>query len=261
MEMKLFDTHAHLDDEAFDSNRREVVQRSIDAGVATILAVGCTADSSRQCVALAEEFSAVFAAVGIQPNYTHEAQPEDWQTVRELAGHARVIAVGETGLDRYWDYAPFDLQEDYFDRHIRLSQQTGLPFIVHMRDCGDDIVRMLQAARKRGPLAGVMHSFTGDQQLAEQCLELGLYISFAGMATFKKSNDLRAVAAEIPADRILVETDSPYLSPHPFRSQRPNEPAMVVHTAKCLAEVRGVSLEAFAEQTTANAKRLFRIDS
>lgn len=255
--MQLFDTHAHLDDESFDSDRAAVVQRAIDAGVETILAVGCTAESSRQCVALAEEFAAVYAAVGIQPNYTHEAKPRDWDVVCELAKHPRVVALGETGLDRYWDYAPFDLQEDFFDRHIRLSQETGLPFIVHMRDCGDDIVRMLSAASVRGELNGVMHSFTGDETLARQCLELGLFISFAGMATFKKSNELRAVAKMIPENRILVETDSPYLSPHPYRSKRPNEPAMVVHTASCLAEVRGVSLENFAKTTTENALRLF----
>lgn len=257
--MSLFDTHAHLDDEAFDEIRGEVVQRAIEAGVKTMLAVGCTAESSKKCVALAQEFPQVYAAVGVQPNYTHEAVPADWETICELARHERVIAIGETGLDRYWDYAPFEMQEDWFDRHIRLSQETGLPFIVHMRDSGVDIVRMLTAARERGPLSGVMHSFTGDEKLAQQCLELGLYISFAGMVTFKKSNDLRTVAATIPADRILVETDSPYLSPHPHRSKRPNEPAMVVHTANCLAETRGESPESFADLTTTNAKALFQL--
>jgi TatD DNase family protein len=149
------------------------------------------------------------------------------------------------------------LQQEYFDRHLRLSQQRDVPFIVHMRDCGDEIVAMLRTAHDRSPLRGVMHSFTGDEALAEQCLELGLYISFAGMVTYKKSDELRRVAASIPDDRLLIETDSPYLSPHPKRGQRPNEPALVVHTAECLAEVRGASLESLAEQTTENARRLF----
>ncbi|MCA9208361.1 MAG: TatD family hydrolase, partial [Planctomycetales bacterium] len=166
---------------------------------------------------------------------------------------------GETGLDRYWDHTPFDVQEDYFDRHLRLSQQTGLPFIVHMRDCGDDVLRMLRVASERSTLAGVMHSFTGDLALAQACLELGLYISFAGMVTYKKSDELRQIAAAIPADRLLLETDSPYLSPHPKRGHRPNEPALLAHTADCLADVRGVSVEQLAAETTANARRLFRL--
>jgi TatD DNase family protein len=151
------------------------------------------------------------------------------------------------------------LQQDFFDRHLRLSQQVHLPFIVHMRNCGAEILSTLREARSRGALLGVMHSFTGDAELAGQCIELGLYISFAGMVTFKKSDDLRAIAATIPSDRILIETDSPYLSPHPKRSQRPNEPALLVHTAACLAETRGVKLDEFAVQTTSNAIRLFGI--
>jgi TatD DNase family protein len=171
----------------------------------------------------------------------------------------RVVAIGETGLDRYWDFTPFDIQQDYFDRHLRLSQQHGLPFIVHMRDCDEDILIMLREARQRGPLNGVMHSFTGSQAMADECREMDLYISFAGMVTYKKSTDLRAIAASIPEDRILIETDSPYLSPEPVRKIKRNEPAHVMHTASCLADVRGTTLEAFAAATTANAKRLFSL--
>ena len=165
--------------------------------------------------------------------------------------------MGETGLDRYWDFCPFGLQQDYFDRHIRLSQKTGIPFVVHMRECEQDILNMLIEAEKRGPLSGVMHSFTGAQAMAEKCLELGMYISFAGMLTFKKIESLRQVAATIPLDRILLETDSPYLSPHPWRSKRPNQPAYMVHTAECLANVKEMQLQTLAAHTVENTYRLF----
>lgn len=258
----LIDTHAHLDDESFDDIRDEVVARATSAGVSAMICVGTTLPASEKCVSLARHYPPLFAAVGIQPNYVSQADPGDWDAVVALAASdAKIVALGETGLDRYWDYAPFDQQQDYFDRHLRLSQDTALPFIVHMRDCGDDIVAMLQEAHGRAPLRGVMHSFTGDLALAQQCLDLGMFISFAGMVTYKKSDDLREVAAAIPADRILVETDSPYLSPLPHRGQRPNEPALMIHTARCIAEARGETEEAFAAVTTANARRLFsRLD-
>jgi TatD DNase family protein len=255
--MQLFDTHAHLDQPEFDDDRAEVVARASEAGVANIVAIGISAETSVACVKLAKEFAGVHAAVGLQPNYLAESKPGDWDRIVAMLDEPGIVAIGETGLDRYWDFTPFEMQQDYFDRHIRLSQDRGLPFIVHMRDCDEDILVMLREAKKRGPLSGVMHSFTGSQAMADECLAMGLYISFAGMVTYKKSNDLRAIAARVPADRILVETDSPYLSPEPVRKIKRNEPAHVGHTAACLAEVRGVTLEEFAAQTTANAKRLF----
>ena len=256
--MLLFDTHAHLDQGEFDDDRAEVVSRARAAGVAEITAIGTSAPTSAHCVELAAKYDGIYAAVGIQPNYVAEAAADDWDCVLRLIDRPGVVALGETGLDRHWDFAPFDLQQDYFDRHLRLSEECGLPFVVHMRDCDADIIQMLRDAHSRGPLAGVMHSFTGSADMATECLEMGLYISFAGMVTFKKSDELRAVAASIPADRILIETDSPYLSPHPVRSQRRNEPANLLHTATCLADVRETTLEDFADQTTANARRLFR---
>jgi TatD DNase family protein len=255
---QFFDTHAHLDQAEFDDDRAKILARAREAGVTAIVAVGTTADSSQVCAELAAAEEGVYAAVGIQPNYCAQAAEGDWPRVLDLVGRPRVVAVGETGLDRHWDYTPFDVQQDYFDRHLRLSQQTGLPFIVHTRESDADVLAMLREARLRGPLTGVMHSFTGASETAAECLELGLYISFAGMVTFKKSDALRAIAKAIPQDRILIETDSPYLSPHPLRGQR-NEPARLVHTAECLARERGVSLDEFAAQTTANARRLFRL--
>lgn len=255
----LFDTHAHLDDEQFDDVREQIVDRAVAGGVRHIVCVGTTADASEKCLRIAAEFPAVYAAVGIQPNYCAETTQGDWDRIVELAKSSKAVAIGETGLDRYWDHCPFDLQQDYFDRHIRLSQETGQPFIVHMRDCVDDILAMLRDARSRGPLDGVMHSYTGELAEAEECLDLGLHISFAGMVTFKKSDELRSVAAAIPADRIMIETDAPYLSPHPKRGTRPNEPSLVVHTAQCIAAVRNVQLEEFCQQTHDNAMRFFKL--
>jgi TatD DNase family protein len=252
----MIDTHCHLDQDEFRDDVDAVLDQARGAGVETLLVVAVSAASSETILNKFAGRPGVFAAVGIHPNYTHQAQPGDWDRVAALVDRPHVVALGETGLDRHWDYAPFDLQQDYFDRHIRLSQQTGLPFIVHTRDCEADVMAMLEAARRRGPLTGVMHSFTGGPQTAARCIELGMYISFAGMITFKKSDELRRTATTIPADRILIETDSPYLSPHPLRGKR-NEPANLVHTARTVAEARGVPLDEFARQTSENARRLF----
>jgi TatD DNase family protein len=255
----LVDTHAHLDQDDFATDRQDVIQRAHEAGIQIIIAIGVDAASSQAVIELAATYAGVFAAVGIQPNYCGEAQSGDWDRVVELCSQPRVVAIGETGLDRYWDRSPFDVQQDYFDRHLRLAQERDLPFVVHTRESDADVLQMLREARARRPLRGVMHSFTGTAETAAECVALGLYISFAGMVTFKKSDDLRRVAATVPTDRILVETDSPYLSPHPLRGKR-NEPANVVHTARVLADARGEAFGEFATQTTANAKRLFQLD-
>jgi TatD DNase family protein len=257
---ELIDTHAHLDDEQFAAELPAVIERARAAGVSTMLAIGTDVASSVSSVRLAAEYPQVFAVVGIQPNHVAEAQPGDWDRIVELAGAPKVVGLGETGLDRYWDYAPLELQQDYFARHLQLSQERDLPFVVHTRESDADVLAMLREAAERGALRGVMHSFTGTAETAAECVALGMYISFAGMVTFKKSDKLRAVAATIPADRLLVETDSPYLSPHPLRGKR-NEPAHVLHTATCLAETRGVPLATLAAETTANARRLFRLPS
>src|SRR5688500_11687316 len=256
--ISFFDTHAHLADEHLAADIAGVIERAKAAGVTRMLAVGTTAANSRQCLELARRHEGIWSSAGIHPNHAGEAQPHDWDEIVRLAGEDKVVALGETGLDLYWKDVPLPLQQEYFDRHIRLSQQTGLPLVIHLRETATEILAMLRAARQRGPLRGVMHSFTGNAEEAAAFLSLGLFISFAGMVTFKKSDDLRAVAKTIPADRILVETDSPYLSPEPFRGKRPNDPARVVHTAECLAQVRGVSLAELAQQTTANAQTLFQ---
>jgi TatD DNase family protein len=256
--VKLFDTHAHLDNEQFDDDRDGVIERAIAAGVQRMCVVGCTPESSLAgCELVARYPDNLRASVGIQPNYVAAAMPPWMDEIIELSKRPEVVAIGETGLDCYWQDSPLDLQRSYFDEHIQLSIDTGKPLIIHMRDSGEEIRQALAPFASQGPLRGIMHSFTGDIALAEAFLEFGLHISFAGMLTYKKSVELRHVAARIPENRLLIETDSPYLSPEPHRAKRPNEPARLVHTAKCLAETRGVGPEHLAEITFENASRLF----
>jgi TatD DNase family protein len=254
----LIDTHAHLDDDKFAGDLAGVVDRARQAGVTIIISIATTAASTRACLEIAGRFGdTVRASAGIHPNHAAEAGPADWDEVARLAGDARVVAIGETGLDRHWDFTPFDVQEDYFARHLALSRQLRKPVVIHCREAEADVLRMLQADHERnGPFLGVMHSFSGDLAFAQACLAMGLYISFAGMLTYKNAASLREVASRVPNERLLVETDSPYLAPVPNRGQR-NEPSYVVHTASCLADTRGMSLESLAELTTRNARQLF----
>ena len=255
----LFDTHAHLDDAQLAIDLPRVLAHAEAAGLCGIVAIGTTLESSRACAALASKHANIWSAVGIHPNMCHQSNTDQWQQIVGLAKLPQVVALGETGLDLHWDDCPFEVQQTWFAMHIELSHQTGLPLVIHMRDCEQEMLDALNKHADGGKINGIMHSFCGSQSTADQCLELGMHISFAGMVTFKKSDELRAVAKTIPDDRLLIETDSPYLSPHPKRSHRPNEPALIVHTAECLAEVRGTTVESFGELTTANAKRLFGI--
>ena len=254
----LIDTHCHLDSEAFHQDLDEVVERALSTGVQHVLTIGIDLATSQASVVLANRYDCISAVVGIQPNYAHEAKPGDWEQIVELSHHPRVVAIGETGLDKYWDFAPLDLQKEYFIRHLQYSKSSGLPFIVHCREAEAEVVETLQEQADGGTLNGVMHSFCGDVDTAAKCLELGMHISFAGMVTFRKNDSLRQVAATVPLDRLLIETDAPYLAPHPNRGKR-NEPAWVKHTAKCLADVHGISFEELAQVTSSNARRLFKL--
>ena len=260
-----FDTHAHLADEAIHLNLEEILKSAANARVERILCVGTTAASSKIGIEIAQTVRSnpqVYASVGIHPNYAHQASDEDWKKISLMSREARVVALGETGLDKHWDDCDWDTQVDNLNRHWVLSFESGLPVILHSRDCELEMLEELEKASSRfgKPLHGIMHSFVGKVSTAERCLELGLHISFAGMVTFKKAEDLREIAAIIPADKLLIETDSPYLTPEPNRGRRPNTPANVVHTAECLAKVRGCSLSEIAKLTTTNACRLFGVD-
>jgi TatD DNase family protein len=256
----LVDTHAHLDDRRLRADLQGVLARAAQEGVSQIIAIGTTAASSAGTLQLAQEHQGIFAAAGVHPNDAAKTGQQDWPLILDMIGRPGLVAIGETGLDRYWDHTPFAEQQEWFDRHLALAHDHDLPIVIHCRDCQNDIIQQLKQLGR--PVRGVMHSFTGSWDDAEVYLALGLHLSFAGMITFtnKALDALRDVAARIPLDRLLVETDSPYLTPHPFRGKL-NEPARTSLTAAKLAEVRGLRLAELAELSTANARALFRLPS
>ncbi len=255
----LVDTHTHLQEDGYVGDLPDTLARAAAVGVGTMFVVGIDRGTSEAAVTLAETHDELFAVVGVQPNYVHQTGPDDRERIVELAAHPRVVAVGETGLDHYWDHAPHDLQEEWFRWHLALSRECGKPFVVHCREAEADVVRVMQTfAEANGPLTGVMHSFAGEADTARQCLDLGLHLSFSGMVTYKKNRALLAVAADCPANRLLVETDCPYLVPTPKRGKvKRNEPAFAAFTLEKIAEARGVPAAELAAATTANARRLF----
>jgi len=256
--MEFFDSHCHLDPMRFGEALPDVLARARTAGVTRMTVIGTRAADSEAAADLAAREPGVTAAAGIHPNDVGEIEAGEWDRIERLAAAGRVTAIGETGLDWYRTGAPPDLQREYFDRHLRLAQRLSLPVVIHTRDSIRDVLDMLHDAAARGPLRAILHSFTGTPADAGEALDLGCHLGFAGMVTFRSSAALREVARTVPADRLLVETDSPFLAPEPLRGRR-NEPANVVHTARCLALARNEPLEALAAATTANARRLFGI--
>lgn len=244
----------HLQLAQFDSDRAAALERAAQAGVARMIEIGYDLDSSRAALDLAAHHASIFAAVGIQPHYAAIADQAWLDELRQLAAHPKVVAIGEIGLDYYHDRAPHDRQEHLFRAQLALARELALPVIIHCRDAQADMVRILRDAA-RGQ-AGIMHSFSGDWAYAEACLELGFLISFSGPVTFPKAADLHEVARRAPLDRILTETDSPYLSPHPLRGRR-NEPANVRLVAAQLAALRGMALDELAAAVWQNAGEVF----
>lgn len=254
--LELFDSHCHLDPMRYGSELPEVLARARAAGVTRLNVIGTRAIDSAAAADLADREEGITASAGIHPNDADDADDDEWEQVVRLVESGRVQSVGETGLDWYRDTASPERQREFFDRHIRLAQRVGLPLVIHTRESTDDVLAMLREALGRGPLTAVLHSFTGTAEQAAAALELGCFLGFAGMATFRSGGAVRDVAVTVPADRLLIETDSPFLSPEPLRGRR-NEPANVIHTARCLAIARGETLEELATATTANARRLF----
>jgi TatD DNase family protein len=253
----LIDSHCHLDFPDFKDELDGVVARARAAGVDRMLTISTRVRRQPDLLAIAGRFGDVFCSVGTHPHHAHEELDIGTADLIERTHHPKVVALGEAGLDYHYDNSPREAQELGFRAHIAAARQTGLPLVIHARDADDDMARILREETNKGAFSAVLHCFTGGRALADAGIELGLYVSFTGILTFKKSDDLRAIAAALPADRILVETDSPYLAPGPYRGKR-CEPAYVVETAKVLAETRGVTLHDIARQTTENFHRLFR---
>ena len=242
----------------FDAAERdELIARAAAAGVTEMVTIGTRMGQSRQLIELVKGRDRVWCAVGVHPNSVGEDPLAETDAIVALARHAKVVAVGESGLDYFYKKAPRDQQQESFRRHIRAARLAGLPLVIHARDADADIATILnEETAAGGPFQFLLHCFSSSRSLAEAALGLGGYVSFSGILTFPKSTELRQIAADIPADRLLIETDAPFLAPAPHRGKR-NEPAFVAHTARQLAEVRGLSLEALGALTTANFRRLF----
>src|SRR5580692_9974056 len=252
----LIDSHCHLDFPDFATELDAVVARARAAGIERLVTISTRVARHDALLAIAERFPDVYCSVGTHPHYAHEELDVTAHDLVKRTQAAKVVALGEAGLDYHYDNSPRDAQEKGFRTHIAAARETGLPLVIHTRDADDDIARILEEETGKGAFPAVLHCFTGGPDLARRAIALGLYISFTGILTFKNSGALREIAAGLPADRILVETDAPYLAPGKFRGKR-NEPSFVIETANVLAETRGLSFDAVARQTTENFFKLF----
>jgi len=253
----LIDSHAHLDDEKFDEDRDDVIKSLKEDGIDIVINPGADLNSSIKAVSLAEKYENIYAAVGVHPHSVTEMDEATMDMLRSFAKKDKVVAIGEIGLDYYYDYSPRDAQKKWFREQLNLAKEVGLPVIIHSRDAAGDTLEIIKEAQD-GRLRGVMHCYSGSLDMAMEYIKLGFYISFAGPVTFKNSKKSKEVAKAIPLDRLLIETDSPYMTPEPYRGRR-NEPKYVRYVAETIAEIKGISLEDIAERTSENAKKLFGI--
>jgi len=257
----LIDSHCHLDFPDFADELDDVVMRARTAGVGRMVTICTRLDRLDRVLAIAEAYDDVFVGAGTHP---HEAGTPEGEAVTverlvDLSAHPKIVGIGETGLDYFYDHSPREAQQASFRRHMAAARRTGLPMIVHTRDADDDTIRLIAECREDGavgPLRGVIHCFSSGRELAEKAVAMGFYVSLSGILTFKRSDEIRSIVADLPLDRLLVETDAPYLAPVPKRGKR-NEPAFVAHTAAMLAEVKNVSVEEVARRTTRNFFALF----
>jgi TatD DNase family protein len=252
----LIDSHCHLDFPDFADDRDAIVERAAAAGVSRLITISTRVDRFVQISGLADQYPNVFCSVGTHPHQAHEEPAANVDTLVALSRHPKCVAIGEAGLDYHYDRSPRDIAAGVFRTHIAAARNSHLPLIIHARDADADVAAILKDEMRRGPFSAVLHCFTASRALAETGVELGLYVSFSGVLTFKNAIELRAIAASIPLDRLLVETDAPYLAPVPYRGKR-NEPSYVVDTARTLAAVKGVDFETLSSATTANVMRLF----
>jgi TatD DNase family protein len=255
----MIDSHCHLDDSKFDAERDAVIERALAAGVTKMVSIG-TGDGPPDlevAVRVAEKYDCVLATVGVHPHDAAKATAETYSRLAELLKHPKVIGLGEMGLDYHYDHSPREVQKAVFREQLEIAKSAQCPIVIHTREAWDDTLAILEEHWVPAGLPGIMHCFSGGVGEAEICVRMGFYISFAGVVTFPKASELHKAAKVVPADRLLIETDAPYLAPIPHRGKR-NEPAFVAHTAARLADLRGESAEGIAKQTTANWQRLFQ---
>jgi len=254
----LFDTHVHLNAEQFNEDLQEVIDRAQAEGVERMVVVGFDRPTITKAIELCETYEFIYASVGWHPVDAIDMKPEDLEWLRELSTHPKVVALGEMGLDYHWDKSPKDIQKEVFRKQIQLAKEVNLPIIIHNREATSDIVEILKEAGA-AEVGGIMHCFSGSVETARKCLEMNFYISLGGPVTFKNAKKPKEVAEAVPLDRLLIETDCPYLAPHPYRGKR-NEPAFVKLVAEQIAELKGITYEEVAKATTENAKKLFDIN-
>ncbi|HYA15119.1 MAG TPA: TatD family hydrolase [Syntrophales bacterium] len=252
----LADSHAHLEMNDFDRDRSEVIRRAVEAGIDLIITVGTTLADCRKAISIANTYKNVYAAIGIHPHEVKDIDEATYETIKIISKTDKVVAFGEIGLDFFRNLSPRDVQIRRFEEQLELAGEIGLPIIIHDRDAHQETLKMLE--RWKGRHRGVIHCFSGDYGMAEKCLDMGFFISVTGAITFGKSDKLQEVVKKVPVSRLLLETDAPYLTPHPYRGKR-NEPAYVIHTAKKVAEIKGVSLEELTSLTYQNTKNVFGI--
>ncbi|VEF50011.1 TatD-related deoxyribonuclease YabD [Bacillus freudenreichii] len=253
----LFDTHVHLNDEQFNEDLQEVIERAKEAGVSYMVVVGFNRPTIEKAISLVEEYDFLYASIGWHPVDAIDMTDEDLAWIEEMAVHPKVVALGEMGLDYHWDKSPQDVQKEVFRRQIGLAKKLKLPIIIHNRDATEDVVQILRE-EKAEEVGGIMHCFSGSAETAKECVEMNFHISLGGPVTFKNAKKPKKVAMEVPLDRLLIETDCPYLAPHPYRGKR-NEPAYVKLVAEQIAELKEISYEEVAKKTTENAMKLFGI--
>lgn len=253
----LFDTHAHLNAEQFNEDLPEVIQRAKEEGVETIVVVGFDRPTITKAMEICDQYDFIYASIGWHPVDAIDMTDEDLAWIEELSSHPKVVALGEMGLDYYWDKSPKSVQKEVFRRQIQLAKKVKLPIIIHNREATADIVTILKE-EGASEVGGIMHCYSGSVEVAKECLEMNFYISLGGPVTFKNARKPKEVAEAVPLNKLLIETDCPYLAPHPYRGKR-NEPSYVKLVAEQIAELKGISYEEVAKQTTSNAKKLFGI--
>ncbi len=252
----IFDTHAHLNDPAFDEDREALILGLPQKGIAKVMNVGCCLDSSRDCIAMAEKYPFIYASVGSHPDSADEVNEEVLESYRQMAQHPKVLSIGEIGLDYYYETIPRQVQQKAFRMQMELAKELDMPVIVHERNAHDDGMRIV----KEFPgVTGVFHCYSGSAEMARQQVNMGWFIGFTGVLTFKNARKAVETAASIPLERIVLETDCPFMAPEPFRGKR-NDPGYLYRMAEQLAQIRDISVEEVHEATTANAKRLYRLE-